>query len=558
MRPTPTARHLTAAAIFLAVSVLFGYLAMHETRISDRQAHLATAALKEHDGALFTHDPVYGRSGLWQVDLPIFQSLLKLSLVPSGYRDVVLPFRLMTGIVALVYLCGMYALLFQQCRSWSVSAFVAVGSAAVFEAIPGLKWGFGSLATTEPETLCLAVLPMILLAYLRYEHQVRVIWVFAAIGMLGNLDLSVAMNLTLVLSGVYLVRHHFTWRAVGTAALGAMAALLAAMPTLSYVVWLRATMSGAGGADYDLAQAALATFDPDLLYPRVLTKLLNWHVLVMLTVLGIPSILVLVRVERFRVRHQSVWVWLMILAIVVGFGFHGLSQAVGKVLDRPPPILEFFSALKLVMVPLFVLAAQALTNVFRLAPRQRALLQSVGLVAIVAWLAPSENLRVARYSIWETGTSFLEEARKPTSVLRHRRRAARHKEREAVAAWARTRSKGDAVFLTDDIVFRMASRRSILVSDKDMWYYYYLAPTQLPRWNQRVQGQAALLNWPAGRADPDMIAKTIEALSDQGDFETVSEWYVLLEHESHLDSAGGLTPIESEGWGTYYRLFRVR
>ncbi|MHC4986126.1 MAG: hypothetical protein ACYTFO_08230, partial [Planctomycetota bacterium] len=410
MRPTPTARHVTAVALFVLVAAMFGLLAM-----------------REHDTDLFPNDPIYGDRGLWQLHTPIFGGLLKMSLVPSGYRDMVLPFRLLTGVVALIYLCGMYALLYQQCRSWSVAAYVALLSAAVLEAIPGLKWGFGSLETTGPDTLVLAMLPLILMGYLRYERQWRVVWVFGAIGLLGNLDLATASNLALVLLTVYLIRRGSYWATWRNAAMGVGAAVLAALPYVCYVVWLRIHAAGDDPASYGRAVDALELVGRQLLYPDILMALLNWRLVALLLILGTPSVLVLVGVERYRVRHQTVWLWWFTASLVLGFGLQGVSQAVFKWADRTP-IVTFFDMVKLAMVPMFVLLAQALTNLFRLAAKHRAGLQWLAAAVLVVYLGPSDNLRVARYAAWETATDFLPAERRPASVQRHRRHADRHAE----------------------------------------------------------------------------------------------------------------------------------
>ncbi len=556
MRPIPTARHLAAIAILAAVSLLFGVLAMHEPRISDRQERLATVALKDHDRSLFANDPVYGDSGLWELNTPIFQGMMKFSLVPSGYEDVTLPFRLMTGVVAMIYLCGMYALLYQQCRSWSVAVYVAVASAAVLEAIPGLQWGFGALETTDPQTLCLATLPYVMLAYLRYERQWQVALVFASLGLMANLSLPTAVNLVVVLAGLHIARRRFRPTSLLHLGLGLAGALVAALPYVAYVIWLRGGHGGDGGG-YDAAKSALAVFDRDLLYPRVLTKLLNWRLLIMLLALGVPSVLVLVRVERYRVRHQSVWLWLIVSAIVTGFGLQGISQAVAKIFDVPP-MLAFFGALRLVVLPLFVLLSQALTNLFRLAPRQRVLFQWLGVAALVAWVGPAENLRMARYAAWHTTTRFLDEANKPRSVLRHQDRAARHAELMAAAEWTRRNAASDAVVVTGNALFRMASRRSITGSADDWPYYYYGAPGELEAWQELIRSQDQAFYEPAAEAGDERIISLVKRLATQPTYQGASEWYLLADNDAEVGTQVGLEAIEASRWGRFYRLYRIR
>jgi len=541
-------------AILTVTSASFAFLAMHESRIGPDQAHLATVALKENDRGLFPHDGVYGPSGLWQLSSPIFQGLMRLSLVPSGYEDALLPFRLMTGPMALVYLCGMYALLYQQCRSWSLAVFVAIMSAAVQEGLEDMMWGFGSLETTTPETLCLAIVPLIVLAYIRYERRWHIVAVFAAIGILANLSLEVSLNLTLVFAGLYLVRQARRPKAWAPLLVSLAAAALMALPSASYALWLRAALGGGGGA-YSLARETMAAVDLNLLYPSLLTKILDWRLLAMMLVLGLPSILVLARVERYRVRHEALWMWFLASALVVGFGAHGLSQALGKWLDVVP-LLVFFNALKLALVPLFVLFSQALTNLFRLAPRHRPLLQWLCTALMLLWLGPADNLRPARHAIWRTATGFLAPRHQPQSVHRHRRRAEKQDEFDAIAAWVRNNTPAGATVLTDSPVFRMASRRGIVACRDDWVYVYYGAPGRLEGWMDLLKLQSPALYGPEpGEGGADAAAVAAQ-LAGQTAYQHVPEWYVLLEHDAPIE-APGIEEVQDDAWGAYFRLGRV-
>ena len=168
MKPVPKAQHLFAGMILLAVAGVYAYLAALDDRVSPTQTSIAAAALKEDDPSLFRHDPVYGPSGLWRVHTPVFQGLLKMALVPTGHRDAILPFRFMVPGITLLFLGGMYALLFRACRSWSVAVFVAAMSTRVTYTLGGATWGVGSLGSITPATLCLAVVPLLVLAMLRH------------------------------------------------------------------------------------------------------------------------------------------------------------------------------------------------------------------------------------------------------------------------------------------------------------------------------------------------------------------------------------------------------
>ena len=216
--------------------------------LPDSPPPFATAALKEHDADLFPHDPVYGPSGKWRINSPIVQGTLKCVLIPAGYDDPLLPFRLMTGVMVMVYFGGMYSLLYRQCRSWSIATFVTVLSSTIVYTLGRSYWGLGPLASMTPPTLVLAITPLILLSYLRYENQWRILLVFAFVGVCGNLHWVTAANLTIALLIVYLGRHRFAPSCWPTAIGCLLCAIIGAMPYTAYYFHLRFTDMPAGAA----------------------------------------------------------------------------------------------------------------------------------------------------------------------------------------------------------------------------------------------------------------------------------------------------------------------
>ena len=371
MRPFPRSNHFVAVMVFAAVSAAAGYAALHDARLSDAQVHIATAVLKHHDPTLLTHDAVFGARYWWRIAPPTFRVLMEMVLAPTEYRNPILPFRAMTGAVVMVYLCGMYALLYRQCRSWSIAVFTSLLSLTVVETTHGSSWGAGSLASMTPPTLCVAVLPLVMLAYLRYRRQWQVMLVFGALGLLANVDLAASMNATVVLLIVHLCTGRFAPRVCVDAAAGGMLALLGALPHLWYYYGLRL----ATGAEFAAAPAALEVLHKaNVLYPDLFKPLLETQTLVRMGVLLIAAVVVLARVERYRVREPAVWVYFIAAVACVTFVGQGLSQLVGILGGGAPPLTGFVQAFGLILLPLYVLLAQALTNAFRLVTRQLSLI----------------------------------------------------------------------------------------------------------------------------------------------------------------------------------------
>ena len=140
MRPVPRSRHLVALAIFVAVAALYAYLAATDYRMDDEQFHLATAALRREKPELLRTDLIYGRSRMWQAHPPMFLAILETILSPSDYRDLTLPFRILVGILTLVYLCGMYALLRRQCRRYSEQTLATTHWPSAAGSTVGRQW----------------------------------------------------------------------------------------------------------------------------------------------------------------------------------------------------------------------------------------------------------------------------------------------------------------------------------------------------------------------------------------------------------------------------------
>ncbi len=555
MRPVPRSRHLVALAVFVAVAGLYAYLASADYRMDDEQYHLATAALRREKPELLRTDLVYGRTRMWQAHPPMFVAILETILSPSGYRDLTLPFRVLVGILTLVYLGGMYALLRRQCGSWSVSAFVAVLSSAVTRAMGGSYWGIGSLGSITPAGLCIALMPLVILAFLKYADRWRVLLVFAAAGGLGNLHVPTAVNLTIVLLIVYLSRRRFALSAWPVALACAICAAAAAVPYAWYYLALRKSIMLSGltvGSDQamtaiEIAAAAVVYRPAELMKPAI-----NW--LLQISVPAVASVVVLSRAERFRTRDLGLWLALAAASVLVGFVGYGVAYVVGLFREVPGPSPDALEATRLAMLPLYVLMAQAITNLFRMLHSHRALVRWGCVALTAAWIMPSDNIRVLRHAALDTATMFMDEVDKPGNVQRHHEHSNRQRELVAVTDWARRESDLSAVFITDRIEFRMMARRSILFGEEDISYIYRLAPQQLGQWQRWTLRQHLLLYGPEA-GDPKALAELVNELAAMADFAAVKEWYIVLPMPAQ-NVPGKEIKCENR-WGAHYKLFRL-
>jgi hypothetical protein len=557
--------------IFAAVSAVAGYLAFLDDRLSSRQVSIASAAVKRNDYEAFRHDPIFGdpKRKLWLFHTPAFQSLMESVLVPTGFQDLHLPFRAMAGMVVMLYLCGMYALLYSQCRSWSVAAFVAVLSTRIVEALGGATWGIGSVESITPPGLCLAAVPLVVLAFARYSRPEvddpfsrhwRLLLVFGVIGVMGNFHLVTAMNLTIVLLIAYVGRQRFSPRCLPIALGCGLCALVAASPFIGYYFGLRARMSqGAPEAHLRSVYEAIRIGELTVLYPGLLKGLLDWRMLAGALVLVVPAAAVLWRFERYKARDLGLWLWVAFGSLFVTFFLHGVSQSIACIMDSAPPAIDFIQASSLLVLPLYVLLAQAITTLFRLLRGHQNLVRAACAALLAAWLVPSDNLRVARHGAADLATAFMAEEDKPAYVLRHAEDRAERTELAAIARWAAAR-KG-SIYLTDRGEFRVLARRPILAGPDDARYLYYLAPGRLKGWVARFNAQKRLLHPGTAHADAEALRQFATGLIDAGEEKAALEkleWYVILQARHAPKEPEPLEAVEDSAWGRHYCLYRVR
>ncbi|MDP7162394.1 MAG: hypothetical protein QF577_05125 [Phycisphaerae bacterium] len=574
MKAVHKPRHAAAVLILLGVAGAYGFLGRYDRHLGGDQVRLATVAVKDHNPTLYGYDPVYGPAGPWRGHSPLFQAMLKLAMVPTGYQDLSLPFRAMVPVMVLVHLLGMYALVYRQCRSWSVSVFIAVLSSTVTVTLGGWVWGAGTPAMVTPAGLCQSLWPVVVLGFLaavdagtgrrgsKFDpHRARVglgRWklpaVFACIGLLGNVNLPAAMNMVLVLVAVYLVGRRFSPRAWPMAIGCVLVAAAAAAPQAGYLIVLRYSPGQGGYASLATVFKALGEAKLPVLFPMVAGALMDW--LLVCAVLIIVAGAVLIRLERFHSPNVGLWLGMLATAVVISVGLTGLAQLVAMLLGRGPVVVDFVQAAPLAMLPLYVLAAQTLTNLFRLSRRGRMPRWACAALMVV-WMVPAENLRVARHQVYEWGTAFMAAEDKPVRMQKRGERIRRGAELRRMAQWARHNTPVDAVFIVDSDEFRMWSRRSI-VAGHDVRWVLYLAPWRLERWMARSERQRRMLRPPVGKADTEALRRFTGDLASEPPWKNVKHWYVVLRGEVAPEESAWLEYMRPQGWGKHFVLGRVK
>jgi hypothetical protein len=560
MRPVPSSKHILSVVIFLFVAGWSGWWAFTEHRLSESQLAFAAAAARRHDPTLLRYDSAFGKlhgqGRLYELPTPVFLALLDAVLIPSGYQDLTLPFRVLAGPMVFLYLCGMYALLWRQTHSSTISAFVAVLSVTVLETFGDWFWGIGPLETISPQGLVIACSPLVLMSYLRNSHRLHVGLTFAFLGLLGNIHLVSASNLALVLLLTHLFRNRFSRGALLQAGLSIALFTLGTLPYLMYFLSLRSQLAAAAETTGISAHAvldALRLADLDVMYPELRNSLLRWVLYV--AALAIPSAVVLWRFEQYPSRNLDLWVGLILGGVLVALGLHGLSQWIGRLWGSATPYVDFIQASAWVMLGLYGLAAQALTKLFRLARRSGWLVRWALAAILVAWILPSDNLRLFRHVLYDWGTAFLADENKPLRVQEIHDQ--RHKDTEllAVADWAGLNTDPRSLFITDQIDIRARARRSLYVCREDFRLFYYLTPWVLDEWSRKVMTQYAWLNPPFNASE---LAVALDALAGSDDYADATEWYLIVPRRPGDELAGLFQEVVHEDWGKYWRVLRYQ
>ena len=274
---------------------------------------------------------------------------------------------------------------------------------------------------------------------IRFGTGSAVLWVFLAAGLLVNVQPMSAANLTLVLTIAYLGSRRLSSGAWVMAALGWVCWAGAASPYIWHIYAAEAAHGGLAGppADWSAVTLAFQYGELTVLYPEMLADAL-WFLAFTLVLWG-PAIIVMAWTHQFHARHLRTWVWMLAGALGVGLALHGASQLVGIWRGSPPPVVDFVHALRLVMLPLYVLFGQAVVHVLRIRPWRNAFRVILG-VLLAAWLVPAANMGVARHWVEDAYAARMAEDDRPQSV--QTRQVRRQRDAEVAASpigCARTR-----------------------------------------------------------------------------------------------------------------------
>ena len=561
MKPVPHQRHLSAILIIAAVAGVQTTLACLDNRLGSAQVHTITAVHASAPDALH-EDPTFGANGLRQpgrsLSSPFQRFLAWIVVTDQSGVEPHLAFGVVAGMLAMIFMSGMYVLLVRQCHVWSVAVFVAVCSLRVADALGNAYWGVGALATATGEGLFIAATPWLVVGFLRGIDRGQMVLVFGVVGLLGNAYVPGAAALTAVLLSAYLFSRGLTWRRAGLAGLCVALMLVALAPACWHHVQLVRSLSSDGSAiGTDEANEALGAGNLRVGYVAMFKSLVNF--ILQASVLILALVVTLIHAVRRRVRNQVFWLWALGISLALAVPVHCLCLSARSTRSGVPVAIDFIRASSFAMLPLYVFLAETLVALFRTLPASRRLIRGICAVLLVVWFAGSNNIRIARHEFLDMVTTFLDDENKPANVRRHHEDNLARNELTAMAQWARDKkhTRLSSVFVIahgDGGVFRMISRRTVAAARDDVLTIYYLAPKRLGRWRQRVLDQAPLL---AGKTTADDVTKTIKAWGKAGLFKNAIDWYLVRRDDEPVPEGLEEVPSPDRNWGKAYRLFKL-
>ena len=514
-------RHILSLVVFFTVALASTYLAMLDEAFSEEQYLYATASTIESTIAsggdeTLSSDFVFGQFYAdGQLPAQLNQPFLRLiGAVRSTLGGVspLLAFRVLAGPMCLLFLCGMYFLLFRITAGATVSAFVAILSMGTIQTVGGWHWGVGALSTVTPAGLFLAISPFVILGFVHHRRRPKkLLRTFAIIGLLGNLHFISALTLGGILLLTYLIDRRLRPVTLFTALCSAAILALCILPTALYHHALAAELAalpGASAVDVGTILSAVRCCGGDPLYPELIGQALQWGIYIGV-LLGLSITMLWRHDDDHASLHLGMWIWVALLGVIVSLGGVGLMQSLAESKGRlilPPAILQ---ASCWTMLALFVLLARGLRNVTRVMRFSPSVLLWARVILLAAWLLPSDNLALVRHQMYEWFTAGLRESDKPMRLQELRDRRVGLAELEAIGLWLRENTPPDALVICNQPRMRVIARRGILADSTDVAMFVERAPWLVKPWHRLVEMQD---QWFASPVRPQEIVTEFRAL----------------------------------------------
>ena len=566
MRPVPSSKHILSIVIITVISLLSGYVAFQKDTLTPEQENYAASAYKRHFPDSMPYDSLFGKINakgrLPQMNTPVFTALLEMSLIPTDYKDPTLPYKIGVIPFTFIFLCGMYSLLWQLCRSSTIACYTAVLSMTVIRTLGDWSWGIGTLESITPAGIVVAFAPIVLISYLQNKNRLQVVISFMAIGVLGNISFIAAFNFMLGLLAVQFWNTGFKPKALIRAACCVGAYLIGCLPYILYFISLKSSIAASTPDQIIPAKiviCALQTSNSELLSTRIFEELLNLSIY--FAILVILSALFLWKTRKFKPHGAGNWITFSAATCGVGLLFHALSLLYAKIFHTTPPVVAFIQASSWVLLGLYILFALGLTHLFRMVRRSRPIVRWGLTIFMLLWMVPSANLQFFRHQVYQQVANLVLEDKQPIRLQEIQERKIKQEEYIQIATWARSKENvpKESIFLSNSPAFRIYSGRSLLVCQDDILYFYYLSPWLLKDWTQLLFKQSRCL---AGNMTQIEALSWISKIANRSQYNQISNWYMIIPSRNVATwknpDQKGIQEVKNERWGKYWRVFKIQ
>lgn len=383
--------------------------------------------------------------------------------------DPVSALRLLYWPVGFLFLLGHYALFRALTKNPLAAAMGALSAMVVRNALGGEYWGFSGVASVQPRVVAEGLIPLLVLAFLRWRSYRLFPGFYLLVGGLANLHPVSGLHLAQVTAIAHLWLARFRWRAWGEVAAGAGLFVAGALPFGIRFFFGKENLGDP--ALLATVQAALNYRFDYLFFPQRPDALLSvaFHA-------ALPTaVLLWLHRQRQGSGELRTLELLGVLALLVGFAGTALIQIVAALASRPYLDIMQLRAAKLMYLPLLVafpLAFEELVSRKRASARlSLVLLFTLSLIppGLVIHSISQEHRDVVKRLLGMTV---------PTRPLTGEAAIVQ----EALWRWVVEHTERNDLFLTDSFEFREQTLRPITGAFKDGAYLVHAGTAPLLRW----------------------------------------------------------------------------
>jgi tetratricopeptide (TPR) repeat protein len=233
IKPTYVLLVLGVFVVFTAYHTYVGSFQL--TRLSTDQLNIGVMVLKRSRLELFARDYAFGDTSLFRFYTPFWLWLVEQVMGFTG--DYAVSLLVLMPVIMLVYLVGMFILVYYVTKSAWIGALVSLVSSLQWVGFPADIWGVAGLKTVmTPRGLFCMLVPGLFLLMLRWFRQNDRWWQLPLLAFLGGLGANLhppsGMVFTQLLLSMILLTRSINKKTLVNVLWSALSAVVGAMPML--------------------------------------------------------------------------------------------------------------------------------------------------------------------------------------------------------------------------------------------------------------------------------------------------------------------------------------